>query len=132
MSQQVLCGAPLPGEVQSGREDPLHQDASQQTRDGPRGRRLGNVRRLFAETRPVPDAADIPRRRQDLPRPEQITDHQRHESRHLPGGLGALQVQEGGEVRRRRRESPITTPKRCRSRPATVRSVICVLSMFSV
>ena len=48
-------------------------DAAQQACYGPRGRRMGNFCRVFVETRPLPDAADIPCGWQDIPRPEQIS-----------------------------------------------------------
>lgn len=74
---------------------PFIADAAQQARHGPRGRRMGDVRGVFVETRPLPDAADLPCGRQNVPRPEQISNPQGHEPRQLPGGLGQLQGQEG-------------------------------------
>nr|XP_030720719.1 growth arrest-specific protein 2 isoform X3 [Globicephala melas] len=57
------------------------EDAAQQACHGPCGRRLGNFCRLFVETRPLPDAADLPCGWQDIPHPEQISNPQGHESR---------------------------------------------------
>ncbi|XP_057408028.1 growth arrest-specific protein 2 isoform X2 [Balaenoptera acutorostrata] len=48
-------------------------DAAQQACHGPCGRRLGNFCRVFVETRPLPDAADLPCGWQDIPHPEQIS-----------------------------------------------------------
>lgn len=70
-------------------------DAAQQTRDGSRRRRLGDLCGLLTEARPVPNAADLPGGWEDFPGPEQISNPQGHESRQLPGCFCPLQNQEG-------------------------------------
>lgn len=70
-------------------------DAPQQARDGPCRRRMGDVCRILAETRPVPNVADLSGGWENIPNPEQVADHQGYESGQLLGCLCPLQDQEG-------------------------------------
>lgn len=69
-------------------------DAAQQTCDGACWRRLGDLRELPAQARPVPHAAVLAGGGQDVPRQQQpVPQHQRPEPRQLPGGGCALPQQ---------------------------------------
>lgn len=70
-------------------------DAAQQARHGPCRGRLGDLRGVPAEARPVQDAADLQGGRQNLARARQGPRPQGHQPRQLPGGVRPLQSQEG-------------------------------------
>lgn len=70
-------------------------DAAQQACDGASRRRLGDLRELPAETRPLPDAPDFQSGGQDISHQHQVPHHQGPEPRQLPGGGGPLPQQEG-------------------------------------
>lgn len=72
-----------------------NSDAAQQACDGSRRRRLGDICWVFAETRPVPNAADFPSGWENISDPEQVSDHQGYEPRQLLGCFCPLQNQKG-------------------------------------
>lgn len=74
----------------------LPTDAAQQACDGARRRRLGDVRELPAQARPLPHAAVLTGGRQDVAgqqQQQQVCQRQRAESRQLPGGGRSLPQQ---------------------------------------
>ena len=72
----------------------LSADAAQQARDGACWWRLGDLRELPAETRPLPHAPNLPGGGQDIPhQQQQVSQHQGPHPRQLPGGGGPLPQQ---------------------------------------